>query len=321
MMAKEATAAAHAPAGRDALSHLALLYRREEDYVRSIAGFVRTGLNASQPIMVAVPQARAAPLREELGADARDVLFADMVAMGRNPAWLIPWVQDFIDEHRGHLVRYISEPIWPSRTPAQIRETTRYETLINLALARSRAAILCAYDTSWLDPAVLADVRLTHPQLMQDGSTKPSVAYSEIFRLPLSCDSQLPSPVTSAMSFTFTTDLSAVRTLVQRCAREAGLSEARAVDLVLAVSEVAANTLRHAKSPGTLDIWHDADEIICQIQDKGIITDPLAGRRRPTADAMGGHGLWLVNQVCDLVEMRSDDSGTTIRLHMDLRSP
>jgi anti-sigma regulatory factor (Ser/Thr protein kinase) len=123
------------------------------------------------------------------------------------------------------------------------------------------------------------------------------------------------------MSFTFTTDLSAVRLLVQRCAREAGLSEARAVDLVLAVSEVAANTLRHAKSPGTLDIWHDADEIICQIQDKGVITDPLAGRRRPSAESMGGHGLWLVNQVCDLVEMRSDDSGTTIRLHMDLRSP
>jgi anti-sigma regulatory factor (Ser/Thr protein kinase) len=122
------------------------------------------------------------------------------------------------------------------------------------------------------------------------------------------------------MSLTFTTDLSAVREFVRRRAQDAGLADARVVDLVLAVSEVAANTLRHAKSAGTLDIWHNTEEIVCQIRDKGVITDPLAGQRRPAADAAGGHGLWIVNQVCDLVEMRSDESGTTIKLHMALRS-
>jgi anti-sigma regulatory factor (Ser/Thr protein kinase) len=122
------------------------------------------------------------------------------------------------------------------------------------------------------------------------------------------------------MSLTYTTDLAAVRALVQRCAGEAGLSPSRTIDLVLAVSEVAANTVRHAGSPGVLRIWHDAKEIVCQLQDKGIITDPLAGRRRPADDAMGGHGLWLVHQVCDLVEIRSGDAGTTIRLHMNLAS-
>ena len=103
------------------------------------------------------------------------------------------------------------------------------------------------------------------------------------------------------MSYTYTTDLSAVRAVVHRCARQAGLPEARAIDLVLAVSEVAANTVRHAKSPGSLKIWYDSDEIICQIHDEGVITDPLAGRRQPSLDAQGGHGLWIVNQVCDRV--------------------
>jgi anti-sigma regulatory factor (Ser/Thr protein kinase) len=121
------------------------------------------------------------------------------------------------------------------------------------------------------------------------------------------------------MSLTFTTDLSAVRDFVRHCAREAGLTEARVIDLVLAVSEVAANTLRHAKSAGTLEIWHDSNEIVCQIKDKGFIADPLAGQRRPNPDATGGHGLWIVNQVCDRVEMRSDETGTTIKLHMALR--
>jgi anti-sigma regulatory factor (Ser/Thr protein kinase) len=131
-------------------------------------------------------------------------------------------------------------------------------------------------------------------------------------------DGPLPPPPPGAMSYGYTTDLAAVRAVVYRYARQAGLPESRAVDLVLAVSEVAANTVRHAKSPGSLKIWYDTEEIVCQIQDEGIITDPLAGRRQPSLEASGGHGLWIVSQVCDEVEIRSDEAGTTIRLHIDL---
>jgi anti-sigma regulatory factor (Ser/Thr protein kinase) len=120
------------------------------------------------------------------------------------------------------------------------------------------------------------------------------------------------------MAYTYTTDLAAVRAVVHRHAMQAGLPEARAIDLVLAVSEVAANTVRHAKSPGSLKVWYDSHEIVCQIEDEGFIADPLAGQRRPSLDAMGGHGLWIVHRVCDEVEMQSDETGTTIRLHMTL---
>lgn len=118
------------------------------------------------------------------------------------------------------------------------------------------------------------------------------------------------------MYHTYRTDLSQVRALVLQHAREAGLAEGKAHDLVLAVSEVAANTLRHTRSSGTLTLWHDKDEVVCEIHDEGTITDPLAGLRRPAPDATGGHGLWLVRQVCDQVELRSDENGTTIRMHM-----
>jgi anti-sigma regulatory factor (Ser/Thr protein kinase) len=132
-------------------------------------------------------------------------------------------------------------------------------------------------------------------------------------------DGSLPSSDSDdPMSYTYTTDLAAIRAVVHRYAIEAGLTEARAIDLTLAVSEVAANTVKHAKSPGSLKIWYDTREIVCQIHDEGVITDPLAGRRQPSLDALGGHGLWIVNQVCDQVEMQSDETGTTIRLHMTL---
>jgi anti-sigma regulatory factor (Ser/Thr protein kinase) len=131
-------------------------------------------------------------------------------------------------------------------------------------------------------------------------------------------DGMPPHPAPGAMSYTYSADLSAVRAIVHRCALQAGLPESRAIDLVLAVSEVAANTVRHAKSAGSLKIWYDNEEIVCQIHDEGTIADPLAGRRRPSLEAMGGHGLWIVHEVCDEVEMQSDETGTTVRLHMEL---
>ncbi|HEX8005548.1 MAG TPA: ATP-binding protein [Trebonia sp.] len=127
-------------------------------------------------------------------------------------------------------------------------------------------------------------------------------------------------PPDDAMSYTYRADLSRVRAVVVRHAVDVGLPDSRASDLVLAVSEVAANTLRHTRSNGTLTIWHDENEIVCEIHDQGTIADPLAAKRRPAPGTLGGQGLWLVHQVCDLVELRSDRDGTTVRMHMALRT-
>jgi anti-sigma regulatory factor (Ser/Thr protein kinase) len=121
------------------------------------------------------------------------------------------------------------------------------------------------------------------------------------------------------MPFVYTTNLSEVRALAEKQARVAGLPDDRVVDFVIAVSEVAGNTVRHAKSPGSIEIWSDSDEIVCEIRDEGVIANPLAGRQPPPTDASGGHGLWLVHQVCDRVDLRSDKNGTVIRMHMSLR--
>lgn len=130
----------------------------------------------------------------------------------------------------------------------------------------------------------------------------------------------LPALPIEAMPFTYTSILSEVRARVRGYASRAGLPEARANDLVLAVSEVAANTFRHARSVGTLEIWDDGIEIVCEVRDRGVISDPLVGQRRPAANALAGHGLWLVHQLCDVVEVVSGEGGTTIRLHMAIRA-
>jgi hypothetical protein len=75
------------------------------------------------------------------------------------------------------------------------------------------------------------------------------------------------------------------------------------------------NTISHTPGGGVLQVWHTREGIVCQLHDHGQITDPLAGRVRHGPDDRG-HGLWLVNQVCDLVELRTGRAGTTVRMHM-----
>jgi hypothetical protein len=54
-----------------------------------------------------------------------------------------------------------------------------------------------------------------------------------------------------------------------------------------------------------------------QFADTGVIEDPLVGRRMPPADRSGGRGVWLMNQLSDLVELRSGPpTGTVVRIHM-----
>ena len=125
-----------------------------------------------------------------------------------------------------------------------------------------------------------------------------------------------------AMTFVYTTNLSEVRVLAETQARRAGLAADRVMDFVIAVSEVAANTVAHAHSPGSIQIWSEAGELVCEIRDGGVITDPTVGQQPPAAGADGGHGLWLVHQVCDKVELHSTfENGTTIRLRMSLTPP
>jgi anti-sigma regulatory factor (Ser/Thr protein kinase) len=115
--------------------------------------------------------------------------------------------------------------------------------------------------------------------------------------------------------------LAGVRAFTATRARQAGLPPRRVGDLVIAVGELAANTFAHTRGPGTLTLWATGGEVICQVNDTGHITDPLAGRLQQDPAAAGGRrGLWVVQQVCDLVQIWTSPAGTAIRLHMHLTS-
>ena len=138
---------------------------------------------------------------------------------------------------------------------------------------------------------------------------------------PPRCNRALPRPPAHAETLDYRADLGPVRSFVASRAKCAGLTPPRIPDLVLAISELAGNTLRHTDGGGTVQVWRTREEIICQVADTGQIADPLARHRAPSDELLGGNGLWLVNQVCDLVQSRTGQAGTTTRLHMRLHRP
>ena len=302
------------------LQHTALLYRSQADYHAGTAGFIRAALARREVALAAVPGPAIGPLRAAIGAAASAVTFADMTTIGRNPARIIPFVSDFAASHPGRRIAYVGEPAWPGRSEAELVEAAKHEALINLAFTGLPLAILCPYRAPALPADALATARQTHPQLADSGCQAASPAYLGPHGMPAPCLQPLPPPLPGAAVVHYRADLRAVRELTRRRAARAWLSADRAADLVIAVSEVAANTLAHTRSGGTLHIWQTPTDLICQLHDQGWITDPLAGRRNTPFDRPGGQGLWVVNHLCDLVQTRtSRGSGTTTRLHMALR--
>jgi len=61
-------------------------------------------------------------------------------------------------------------------------------------------------------------------------------------------------------------------------------------------------------------MWTTPSAAIVEFHDAGQLTDPLTGRLMPSLEQEGGRGVFLVNQLCDLVQLRSSDQGTTIRI-------
>ncbi len=301
--------------------HEALLYAGWAGFVAGTVPFIRAGLESGEPVLVVESLEKIEMLRVALGGDAARVLFADMAQVGANPARIIPAWHDFVTENAapGRRMRGIGEPIWSGRSPEELVECQRHESLLNVAFGRREPWwLLCPYDVENLDPAVIEEARRSH-EFVTDGSADRR---SDVFRgLEASgapFNAPLPEPAGIVGRLTFGAgDLESVREMVSREARAGRLKAARAAELVIAVNEIATNSVRHGGGRGTLRIWHEPSAVVCEIRDKGRFDEPLADRERPTNDPAAPRGLWLANHLCDLVQIRTLQDGTAVRLHMN----
>jgi anti-sigma regulatory factor (Ser/Thr protein kinase) len=299
--------------------HEAMLYEGEDDFIEQTLPFLRDGIAAGEPMLVALGEARTRRLRAELGGDAEWVQFAEMETLGRNPARIISAWHDFVTAHEdaGRPLRGIGEPIWPGRSESELSECHRHEALLNVAFGEGRPWwLLCPYDASALPDEVLQEARRTHPLVRERGEARPSAVYPS----PLASEpfgGVLPEPPGPVAEYPFgASDLASVRRIVAESAQAAGLAERRTVELVLCVSELAANSVLHGGGTGILRTWSETRTISCEVRDRGALRERLTGRIRPAIDARNGRGVWFANAMCDLVQIRSQVDGTVVRVCM-----
>jgi anti-sigma regulatory factor (Ser/Thr protein kinase) len=105
-------------------------------------------------------------------------------------------------------------------------------------------------------------------------------------------------------------NLYALRAAVQAHAGQAGLSEDRTSEVVLAVHELAANAIAHGAGHGRLRMWDLAGALSCEIADGGIPDTKDSSEMADPWPVTDGHGLWLVRQVADHLNLRSGPRGT-----------
>jgi anti-sigma regulatory factor (Ser/Thr protein kinase) len=303
--------------GQDGFCHCALIHQSREQYLRGVLGFAEKGLADGGRVIVAAPPQQLEAITARLNGHGDALELLDIYQLGRNPAWIIPALQRRIESHRGRRVYVMCEPLWPGRSPEEIEEVILHEALCNTAFATHALSWLCPFDATALDSDVIEEARRAHHVVATNGEKQANPDFShEVFRERL--EKPLPPLPVGGHRMSFTSSLlGALRTLVAEQAQAANLAPARSADLVFAVNELATNSIRHGGGSGELELWITPQRMIAEVRDRGRIADPLVGRINPGQNLFEGLGLWLVNQMCDLVQVRSGAGGTTVRVHLE----
>jgi hypothetical protein len=296
--------------------HEAFLWRRPADFTAAMVQFIEEGLDAREPVMVAVTAPHMRWLQDRLSAAAAgQVEFVDMAQLGRNPARIIPAWREFVSAQAEpqRPVRGIGEPIWPDRHPQELLECQLHEALLNIAIDPDTPLwLVCPYDTGALGPTVVEEALRSHPVIVEEGTHRGSPSYAGRTHLDALFAADLSQPPAEVHEAVFTAD-SAHRmlTYIKLELYVAGLPLDQSTELAAATEQLALGSLHRGSPAATIRIWGEPYALICEVSDEIPVTDPLLGRSVPTDEH---EGLWRANQVCDLVQLRSTPEGTTVRV-------
>ncbi|MFC7546001.1 anti-sigma factor RsbA family regulatory protein [Plantactinospora sp. GCM10030261] len=306
-----------AAAGHRGYFHEAVCYGSDEDLLAVVLPFLLGGVAAGEPTVVSFGERNAALVRSALPADS-GVEFLTGGAVYARPTGAIRSYRRMLADHVANgarQVRIIGE-LPPDALGATWDWWARYESAINHAYDEFPLWSMCAYDTRTTPSTVLMDVERTHPRFARpDGSHVPSHLYTEPVTYLAEDRPMLPDPLQATAPLIELTDPSpgAARSAVY-AAHHGQLTPDDLDDLVIAVSEVVTNALRHGRPPVVLRLWSAADRVVVAVEDGGAgPKDPFAGLL-PANNGSGGLGLWITHQSCNHVTTQRGPDGFTIRL-------
>lgn len=297
--------------------HEAFLWHDRTDFTDGLVPFITDGLAAGEPVMVAAINEHTDWLREALGPEAEQVTFVDMAELGRNPAKIIPAWQKFIDIEAdgGRPARGVGEPIWAGRHTDELIECQLHEALLNVAVdPMTPFWLVCPYDAERLEPPIIDEAYRSHPVVIEADAYKGSTQYAGRAHLEVMLGSELPPLLGEPTTIPFTAkNLDRLPMFLKLEGHVAGLGLRQATDLAAATHGLAAGSLKRGSTCGVIRMWRQQRSVVYEVADNTFVDDPLAGRRAPLVDS--ADALWTANQLCDLVQLRSTQAGTTVRVH------
>lgn len=301
-----------------ALRHQALLYDGPDDFVAAGLPFVRDGIAAGQPVLAVARRENVDALREALGDDAGRAELRESSRWYVSPGRAFAGFLDFaLVNADAPGVRMIGEPIWPAGWQAGVREYAHYESVFNVVAADAPIFALCPYDVRSLPDEILEHARATHPEVRSNGRAHPNSHYVDPDTYCSRLADRFAAPGAQVRTFPITSDLATLRRGVEAEAKAAGVQAARLPEFLLALHELAANALSHADRPAAARAWREGRTFVCEVESWGEeLSETTAGYLPPDPDAERARGLWLVRQLCDLVEVRSRGGLTAIRIHV-----
>jgi anti-sigma regulatory factor (Ser/Thr protein kinase) len=295
--------------------HEAVLYSSVDDLAERLVPRMRSSLDVGAPVVAVLDVPTRAAVRRGLGAAADRVEFPDPVSVHRLPAFTVAvrWARVGRAAGTGH-----ATVVGQHVADLGCGEThwARLDIALNVAVAGLPITVLCPYRE---DGDTVPRVHATHPLV---GTAEGPVA-SARYRPPAEALPGFPpppppdlGPPTAALPFT-ALHLGAVRRLVAEVGARTDEPAERVADLVLAVSEIASNSVEHGPGGGVLRVWATAEGLTAEVADSGRLDVPFPGLSAPPPDGVRGRGLWLASELCDVLQVWSDGSGTVVRLRME----
>jgi anti-sigma regulatory factor (Ser/Thr protein kinase) len=292
------------------LRHHALVYDSQDELVDFAVPFLREGLDAGEGAVVAHTKPGLSAVREALGPDASSVRFVDVSGAYTRPAHLLASYHELLVEEFATTpsVRVVAD-VQFGPDPREWDRWTAYEAVTNRSFAHLPAWVVCSYNAEWTPEPVIDGVWRTHPEVFPSGEHD---RYEDPDTL-LRALAPEPQPLTGLRSLGRPRDVEQLR---ERLARELAVEEVgedRALDLILAASELGTNALEHGGGIADVRAGRSDGRFVCEIVDRGSgFDDPAAGYLAPRPGL--GRGLWIARQLAWELELFHAPDGFTARI-------
>jgi anti-sigma regulatory factor (Ser/Thr protein kinase) len=294
------------------LRHHALVYASDDEYVESSAAFLREGLEAGDACILANTRDGLAMMRDALGSDAEHVAFVDVSPVYTRPARAVAtYYGTFREQLRSApTVRAVANGQF-GPTPRDWAEWTRYEAITNLAYSHLPVWVVCAYDSSRLPDPLVEAVLQTHPEVLGEGG-RASEEYEDPRELVRKL-TPAPKPLPELRSLSPGDSLDLFREQLARELAAAQMPPAKALEMLVAATEVASNALVHGAGIEEVRVGSVDGRFVCEVIDRGSgFDDPMAGYLVPREGV--ARGLWVARQLTWSIESFHSPRGFTVRI-------